>query len=426
MKKHIIIWLVAITALALSGIIVIQFIWLKSAILKEEEQFYKGVEVKVQAVVNHMFANQTTAVIADSCPDSCSHTAASLPHAINATTLDSLLQLEFGNIQGGFYWGIYDAANKHVYMGNTSAHKEKITASTHHISLSCLYDSDKLMLGIWFPMQQQAHMKRILPLILLSLLLIVIVISAFLFTIMAILKQKKLSEMKNDFVNNMTHEFKTPLSTISLAAEMMLNASDEDLTPRVKRYADIIYQENIRLKEQVDHVLQIAVLERGDYRLSLTTIDAQQIIKDCVRNFELSILSQGGFIAYKPDKQKVWINADRLHFINILNNLLDNAVKYCRVYPEILVISRYNELKQQFIVEIHDKGIGIEHADLKYIFRKLYRVPTGDKHDVKGFGLGLFYVKSIVTAHGGWVSVKSEPGIGSVFTLCIPAHAGNT
>lgn len=418
MKKPAIILVIAITALALAGIIVIQFVWVKSAVHKEKEQFYKGIEVKMQSVINRLFASRTYPFSPDSCGDHCNHSTAPILAAINTRQLDSLLQLEFG--KGTHYWGIFNVSKERVYLGHTGAYEAKILASAHRISLSCLYDQEKLMLGIWFPAEQQSHLRRILPLILLALLLIVIVISAFSFTILAIFRQKRLSEMKNDFVNNMTHEFKTPLSTISLAAEMMLNASENQIPQRIKRYANIIYQENLRLKDQVDQVLQIAVLEKGQYKLSLSRFDAQALIKECVRNFELTILNQGGFITYKPLARKIWIEADRLHFTNLINNLLDNAIKYARIYPEIMVISHCNELKHLFIVEIHDKGIGIDNASLKYIFRKLYRVPTGDKHDVKGFGLGLFYVKSIAEAHGGSISVKSEPGMGSIFTLSMP------
>ncbi|MDY0344534.1 MAG: HAMP domain-containing sensor histidine kinase [Lentimicrobium sp.] len=426
MKKRTIIWLIIITTLALAGIIIIQFAWVKSAILKEEEQFYKGIEVKMQSVVNRLFASRTYPFSPDSCGEQCNHSTAPILAAINTRQLDSLLQLEFGKDEGSYYWGIFNTSNQYVYVGDTGNYADKILGSTHRISLSCLYDQEKLMLGIWFPAEQQTHLQRILPLMLLALLLIVIVISAFLFTIVAIFRQKRLSEMKNDFVNNMTHEFKTPLSTISLAAEMMLNTTENQTPQRIKRYANIIYQENLRLKEQVDQVLQIAVLEKGEYRLSFSRFDAQQLIKECVRSLQLTILNQGGFITYKPQAQKVWIEADRLHFTNMINNLLDNAIKYSRVYPEVMVISRNNELKHLFIVEIHDKGIGIETANLKYIFRKLYRVHTGDKHDVKGFGLGLFYVKSIAEAHGGSVSVKSEPGLGSIFTLSMPMGTDKT
>ena len=426
MKKRTIIWLIIVTTLALAGIIAIQFTWVKSAILKENEQFEKGIEVKMQSVVNRLFASRTLPFSPDSCGEHCNHSNKPILAAIDTRQLDSLLQIEFSKDGQSYFWAIYNASNQYVYLGDTGSYAAKIPNSTHQVSLSCLYDQEKLMLGLCFPDEQQMHLKNILPLILLALLLIIIVISAFLFTILAIFRQKRLSEMKNDFVNNMTHEFKTPLSTISLAAEMILNSSNNQSPQRIKRYANIIYQENHRLKEQVDHVLQISVLEKGEYKLSYSKFDAQQLIKECLHNNELSIVKLGGFITYKPQAGKVWIEADRLHFTNMINNLLDNAVKYSKVYPEVMVITRNDELNQLFIVEIHDKGIGIESVNLKYIFRKLYRVPTGDKHDVKGFGLGLFYVKSIAEAHGGSVSVKSEPGQGSIFKLIVPIVAGKT
>jgi len=226
--------------------------------------------------------------------------------------------------------------------------------------------------------------------------------------------------MKSDFVNNMTHEFKTPISTISLASEMLLKPEVYDFPTRTKRYAGIIHDENLRLKQQVEQVLQIAILDKGDYRLNIREFDAHEAIKSCLKNFELIIRDKGGFLKSKLSANQSIVNADYNHFVNIINNLLDNATKYAQGYPEIQVITK--NIGAVLVVEVHDKGIGISSENLKYVFRKLYRVHTGNVHDVKGFGLGLYYVKTMVEAMGGLVKAKSELKKGSVFELHLPVY----
>lgn len=224
--------------------------------------------------------------------------------------------------------------------------------------------------------------------------------------------------MKNDFVNNMTHEFKTPLATISLASEMLLRPEVAESPDKSKKYAKIIYHENQRLQQQVDQVLQIAVLDRGEYSLNKTEFNVHDAIKMCVRNFEITIRNRAGFISSKLRAEDSILFNDYHHFVNIFNNLLDNAAKYSTDYPEIQILTK--NIDGQFVVEVHDKGIGIAKENLKYVFRKLYRVPTGNVHDVRGFGLGLFYIKTMTEAMGGSVNVRSEFKRGSIFEIHLP------
>ncbi|NTW24612.1 MAG: HAMP domain-containing histidine kinase, partial [Lentimicrobium sp.] len=213
----------------------------------------------------------------------------------------------------------------------------------------------------------------------------------------------------------------TPISTISLASEMLLSPRVNESAVKTKRYARIIFDENIRLKHQVEQVLQIAVLDKGEFRLKMKIFDAHEAMLSCLKSFELTVHDKGGFLNFRPDAPDHQLFADENHFRNMINNLLDNAAKYSRVYPEILVITR--NIKGMFVVEVHDKGIGISSENQKYIFRKLFRVPTGNIHDVKGFGLGLYYVKTMAEAHKGFVKVKSELKNGSIFEIHLPLAA---
>jgi len=421
MKKKTIVLLILLTSVSLVGVILIQLYWVRNGLELQEEQFDNKVKVTLKSVVNRMFDDRNNLPADPSvCGERCDKRTFEILSAINPVHLDSLMHEEFGGmeISREYAWGIYNPDCGTVFAGNAGKYKSELVATNHSVSLSCLYRSEQLMLGVYFPGERTVLMRRIFPWLLLSFLLLTVMISAFSYIIFSFLKQKKLSEMKTDFVNNMTHEFKTPISTISLASEMLLNAKVNESAERTRRYAGIIYDENLRLKHQVEQVLQIAVLDKGNYRLRKKQFDAHKTILTCLKSFELTVRDRGGFLNFKPEATRHMIYADENHFINIVNNLLDNAAKYSGSYPEILVVTRNEE--GMFVLEVHDKGIGISAENQKYIFRKLYRVPTGNIHDVKGFGLGLFYVKAMTEAHNGFVKVRSELKKGSIFDIHFP------
>lgn len=226
--------------------------------------------------------------------------------------------------------------------------------------------------------------------------------------------------MKSDFVNNMTHEFKTPIATISLASEMLQKPAVLASAPKATKYASIIYDENQRLKNQVEHVLQIAVLDKHEYQLKLTEFDLHELIESVSDNFRIMLKDRKGKLEFIRGTENALVKADKMHVQNMLLNLLDNAYKYSPAAPQITVSTR--NYPDGVVFSVEDKGIGISSENQKHIFKKLFRVHTGDVHDVKGFGLGLFYVKSMAEAHGGSVKVKSEPGKGSRFEVYLPTN----
>lgn len=221
--------------------------------------------------------------------------------------------------------------------------------------------------------------------------------------------------MKSDFINNMTHEFKTPIATIGVASEMLFKDEVNRDTGRIKKYVSVIQTENKRLQNQVDQVLQSATLEKGNISLRKKPTDVQQLIAEIVEVFQLRVSEKGGKIQFEPLATMPILQADRDHLTNVLANLMDNAIKYSNESP-MITIRCFNQ-KNRLIIEFGDKGMGIRREDQKLIFRNFYRVHTGDVHDVKGFGIGLFYVQKIVELHDGIVELDSEPGKGSTFRL---------
>ena len=254
--------------------------------------------------------------------------------------------------------------------------------------------------------------------VILAILFTSIILFCFIYTIQVIFTQKKLSKIKSDFINNMTHEFKTPIATISLASDSITSPKISGHPEKVKRFANIIKQENRRMNKQVEKVLQMALLDKNDIQLKFTQVDAHEVIRQAVNNINLRAESRGGNATSKLNATNSFVEADLTHFSNVVNNLLDNAYKYSPEKPEILVTT---ENKSNGInIKIKDNGIGMSKDDQKHIFDKFFRVHTGNLHDVKGFGLGLSYVKAILAAHKGQISVKSEPEKGSEFTLFFP------
>ncbi|MBK8969618.1 MAG: HAMP domain-containing sensor histidine kinase [Saprospiraceae bacterium] len=273
-------------------------------------------------------------------------------------------------------------------------------------------------LSIYFPNRTSLVLGSVWKTLLLSVIFTGIILFCFWYTIQVIYRQKKLSEMKTDFINNMTHEFKTPIATISLATDSIASPLIVKYPEKIQRFVDIIRQENRRMNSQVERVLQIAQLDKKDFQLRLAETNMHELIKQAVDNFSLQVESRNGSLTLDLQAERPVIQADGTHIASVVHNLLDNANKYSPEKPEITIRTR--NVPNGIAVTIEDKGVGISKEARKHIFDKFYRVHTGNIHDVKGFGLGLSYVKAIVTAHKGFVDVHSEPGKGSAFTLTFP------
>lgn len=253
-----------------------------------------------------------------------------------------------------------------------------------------------------------------------SFIFTIIMLITFIFTIVLAFRQKRLTEMKNDFINNMTHEFKTPISTISLAAQMLNDAEVGKSPALFKHISGVINDETKRLRFQVEKVLQMSMFDRQKTTLKLNELDANELVKNVAGTFKLKVEKYGGTIETDLNAKDSMVMLDEMHFTNVVFNLLDNAVKYAKEdEPLKLVVRTWNE-GDKFELSVQDNGIGIKKEDLKKIFEKFYRVPTGNLHNVKGFGLGLAYVMKIVRDHKGSIRAESEYNIGTKFIITLP------
>jgi len=247
-----------------------------------------------------------------------------------------------------------------------------------------------------------------------------LIMTAFYLTVRTMLRQKKLSEIKNDFINNMTHEFKTPLATISLAVDALRNEKVVSDKEKMSYFSTIIKEENKRMNRQVETILKAALLDKQEVQLLLRPLHAHQVIKDVVENFTLQLEEKNGRAEVLLNAENDFIDADEVHFSNLIINLIDNAIKYSKEdQPPIIKITTQSTPKSIVIV-IEDNGIGMNKETVKRVFEKFYRAHTGNIHNVKGFGLGLSYVKTMVEAHGGEIKVDSVLGKGSIFTMEFP------
>jgi two-component system phosphate regulon sensor histidine kinase PhoR len=276
---------------------------------------------------------------------------------------------------------------------------------------------ENLYLHIFFPKKNAYIIKEMKASLVVTILLVIMIIIALVFMFRTILEQKKLSEMKTDFISNMTHEFKTPISTIALACEalgdkdIIQSNSQSETAPFVK----MIKQENKRLELLVESILQSAVIDKGEIKVNIEKIELKEIIENLILNAQFRIQGSNGSINFVCDGSEFNLNADKMHVTNLIANLIDNAIKYSKETPEINISLVKNT--KSFILSVSDRGIGIKKEYLPKIFDKLYRIPTGNIHNVKGFGLGLNYVKSICEEYGWHIEVKSQFGLGSTFIV---------
>jgi two-component system, OmpR family, phosphate regulon sensor histidine kinase PhoR len=426
-KKKFLLLIAIITTFSVIGIIVTQYVWVNRAIRLRTEQFDDMIQFKLSSVVNQIQDYQKVKALIRVKADTISSELNKIKREIDSSgqmyrMIDSLLtgELSCFEREKDFYYAITDTSLSKIIYCNLSDNTDNIYSSEHKISLSNISSNKNLVLSIYFPEQKNIIVRKMFLWVqLLSGFFLLIVIGCFMFIIYSIIRQKKISEMKNDFVNNMTHEFKTPISTISVASEMLMKPAVSEYPDKIQKYANIIYDENLRLRNQVEQVLQISILDKNELKLQPTDIDIHPIIENSVDIFNMIVRERGGEIVSSLHAMQSVIYADELHFINVITNMLDNAIKYTSNKP-IIKISTFNK-NNGITISVEDNGIGINSANQKHIFKKFFRVHTGNVHNVKGFGLGLFYVKSVMDAHHGTIDlVKSEPTRGSVFELYFP------
>lgn len=417
MKRNTIRFIVVLAVLSIAGIVVTQVYWFKQAFNTEADQFNRDVSTALYNVANQFFQISNTGEPANNPIRqlSTNYYVVMINNEIDANLLEHLLKTEFEkrNITADFEYGIYDCTNEKMVYGSYVAMDEKMKP-TATPGILPKWENQNYYFGVQFPNKASIITNRMGVWMFSSFVLLVVIIF-FSYALFVILKQKRLSEVQKDFVNNMTHEFKTPISTIALSAEVLRNPEIIRQPERLLNYATIIQNENQRLKKQVERVLQMASLDEEEVTLKRERLNIHEIIDEALKGVALNLEEKAGRVELQMNASNPYINGDRLHIVNVFYNLLDNAIKYTSE-PPLIKINTYNK-QGKLAIEVEDNGIGISNDEHKKIFNKFYRVPTGNVHDVKGFGLGLNYVNLIITAHKGTLKLESEPGKGSTFKL---------
>jgi two-component system phosphate regulon sensor histidine kinase PhoR len=427
------------------SILLVQIVWIKQTASMQEVNI--AIQEKEDSLNNIHFSEQThialrnvleniSTVKADSSDlygavkqINANYFSVDINEELHPYYLENLLKREFysQNIHQNFQYGIYDCFTDSIVFGNLIRYTEdeQFTQTpdslTSITSESMKWKKDGHYFTVYFPNIEPEldinNSKSSISPYMFVFIIGALVLLFFGYTVMVILKQKKLSDVKTDFINNMTHELKTPISTIGLSSEMILRSAPNE-RDKVEKYASIIFKENKRLENQVERVLNVAKLDKNKITLSKENLNINELLDEVKDNFDFSQDGKGLTITLNKNAAIKTINVDPVHFSNVVYNLIDNAIKYCDKEPDIKINTRND--KRYFFIEFEDNGIGMKRDDIKMIFDKFYRVPTGNLHDVKGFGLGLYYVKLIIEEHDGSIQVKSTVGKGTTFSIRIP------
>jgi two-component system, OmpR family, phosphate regulon sensor histidine kinase PhoR len=417
-------YVVLLGAFAIIGIIAIQLYFMKKEWNNKEKQFAQTVTICLRNVATKIYKFNNTM---PSTPNpvrqlSSNYFVVDVNSEIDANVLEHYLKTEFEryNIQTDFEYGIYNCETDVMAYGNYLIYNGAVKQDAISVNLP-KYSGYNYYFGVNFPLLDNTIAGDMTIWFFLVGILAVSVIF-FAYSIFVILKQKKLSELQRDFINNMTHEFKTPIASINIAADVVSNPESIHEPSRILTYGSVIKQEVNRLNDQVDKVLQIARIEKSGFHLRLEMLDLNAIIRKVVENC-LANHGEKVWVKTNLSEEVGKVEGDKMHLTNIFYNLLDNAVKYAGENPEIVIKTTRNLNK--VIVTVSDNGPGIGRAHQKRVFQKFYRIPTANVHDVKGFGLGLFYVKNICDAHHWKISLQPSPAIGTTFILEINAKKQN-
>jgi two-component system phosphate regulon sensor histidine kinase PhoR len=413
--------LVILGAISILGIVSTQAYWIVKAYNLKDSEFHQTVSIALGKVAETIAKVNNSELPKQNIVErrSSNYYAVNINDGINAAVLEDNLLTEFekNSLDIDFEYAVYDCFSQELVYGNYCQLSDGERQFERSAEMPAVKDLDYYFV-VKFPSRESYLLSNIQQNILLSVLSF-LALGFFIYSTWVILQQKRLSELQKDFINNMTHEFKTPISSIKVAAEVLKKNDNIQRSERLSNYAQIIIDQNARLNDQVEKFLNLAKMEGSDLKLQKTTFDLEKALQKIVKDETLKHQELKEFeIKTHFTGQEIMINADRLHFSNIITNILDNAVKYSGSNKLIAleVIQGSNNTK----VKISDNGNGMDKETSKKIFTKFYRVPSGNIHNVKGFGLGLYYVKNICNAHQWDIVVDSKLGEGSCFTITIP------
>jgi len=418
-KRETLRYVLILAIFSLAGIISIQIYWFSKAFDEREKQFNQTVSIALRNVSDQMLEYNNLPIPQVNPVEqlSSNYYVVMFNNVMDAELLETLLINEFTkrDLDLDFEYGIYDCMNEEMVYGNYVDIDEKNSRRSDRKSELPVWEDNDYYFGVLFPTKDNTLLGQMGIWIFSSMVLLVVILF-FAYALYIIFKQRKLSETQKQFINNMTHEFRTPISTILLSSDVLKDPDIVSNPGRLGNYARIIKEESNRLLHQVENILQSTIIEEKKAILEVESCDAHQLIKEVVENFNL--LGNQQLVKLHLNAKKPTIRADKIHFSNAIKNLVDNAIKYSTAVPEVTVNTKNHH--DELIIEISDKGIGINKEYHKKVFQKFYRVPTGNLHDIKGFGIGLHYVKNIVEMHQGHIQLSSKPGEGSTFTIKIP------
>lgn len=415
MRKHFLLLIIVLVAISLGGLIFTQIFWLNRSVSIAESHYDDRADRMLEDVVSELqqYAD-TSSVIKYTHIDELNFF-----DVIDTTLLDNLLRkyINYHMLDSSYYYALIRTYDNYI-LYHTKDFNITMEEESYKACLSCIWKKEYIHISVYFPTRTLSIYKQIFLWILLSVFFILIVISVFSFVIYSLIQQKKISEIRNDFINNMTHEFKTPISTISLASEMLMKDAARPSKERIRKYSRIIYEENKRMQSQVDLVLQTALIEREHIKLKKEESNIHEVIIAATESFSIDAAKTNVKFELELTASSPRISFDPTHIRNVLNNIIDNGIKYSGPKPFISITTR--DTQDGILIQIRDNGRGISREAQHHIFEKFYRISTGDVHDVKGFGLGLYYVKTIVEAHKGSVYVRSILNKGSSFNVFLP------
>lgn len=472
MEKRTITWLIAAISVALLGLVLVQVKWVRDTLALKDAQFNESIDNALVAVSDRLERADARRSL-NALPGGASHDAAlidkglsppdttagrtglsedsldellrglltagmfrDIKERIDPRLLDSLIteELRLRHIEGRFDYGVYTREGETILMSaGSEVDSSLLRISAHRTQLfrndwpQAQASGTTWWLHLNMPAKPYVLLRSLWPMLATSAIFLLLIAVIFGYTVRTILRQKRLGDIKNDLVNNLTHELKTPISTISLACEALNDPGIPKDPEQVRVFTGMIRDENKRLGMLVESVLQSAVMDHGSMRLRTTDVDMHALLAEVVRNSALQAQNKGGRITLDPRAELAHVRGDRTHLTNVFYNLIDNAVKYCTVAPVVRISTQSDA--RAITITVEDNGIGIPRGEQRKIFERLYRVPTGNVHNVKGFGLGLSYVKSVVERHGGTIHVESDPegfnaSTGSKFIITIPFEHG--
>ncbi len=429
MKRNTIQFIIILGAISISGIIIMQLYWMQKIYNVKEKQFHQSVNTALRNVAAILF-DYNNEIYTESCDLPYDNPVVKISEdyyvvnvncEIEADILEHYLVSEFESrdLNIDFEYGIYDCSqDEMIYCGYISCNKN--TGVVRHKSKLNKCGEFIYYFGVYFPKHHQ-YIRGSMDVWYFFAVLLIIILLFFTYSLFVILKQRRLTEIQKDFINNMTHEFKTPISSIALSVEVLANKSIISEPGRIKEYVNIIKNQNIRLQNQVEKILKMTIIDKNKIQLNKKEINIINMLSEIIASFKSSITDKSYTIKTNYNNQiPIFVLADELHFTNIIYNILDNAIKYGKQKVEINI--NIIQDKNNAIIAISDNGIGIKKEHLKNIFNTFYRVPTGNVHNVKGFGLGLSYVIKIIKAHKWKIKVESKLNSGTKFIITLPVY----